>query len=947
MHLYVRVGFRIITLQPGGSTMGLVTEKARAVSGVGNKSLICYFGGGKVDGIPKSRRTKESLGGKGFGLVDMVLKGLPVPPGFTIPTEACRWFYGEGNGKHYPPGMFEAAFAALGRIEKEMGSQFGDPENPLFVSVRSGAKDSMPGMMDTVLNVGMNDKTVAGLANKTGNERFAWDSYRRFVAMFGSIVMEVRREDFESILNKKKAKVGATDDTGLTAEHLRELVTEFKSLVKQESGKDFPDDPAEQLKMAINAVFASWNGKRAVTYRLLHNISGRGGTAVNVVAMIFGNMGETSGTGVAFTRDPNTGERKFFGECLMNAQGEDVVAGIRTPLPLTELESKVPVAYRQLLQIYKKLEREYRDMLDLEFTIQEGVLYMLQVRVGKRTGIAAVRIAVEMVKERLISKREAVLRVGAEQLSQYLYPIFDSKLESKARVLGTGLPAGPGASAGKIALTPKRAIEMRARGERVVLVREETNPDDIGGMNAATGFLTARGGMTSHAAVVARQMGKVCVAGCGAVEVIGEDSVRIGEKIFREGEYISLNGSTGSVYDGDIPVVESEIIQVAKGDLDAAASSKYQLFATILSWADSFRTLKVRSNADVPDQAKIARGFGAEGIGLCRTEHMFFAEDRIPIMQKMIMARTLEERELFLAQLLPLQRADFVGLYREMAGHPVTIRLLDPPLHEFLPKREELMVQIARLELTDPTASTLEEKRQLLARVEELHEFNPMLGLRGCRLGITMPEITKMQATAIFEAACELVTKEGMKIVPEIMIPLVGMQSEMKAQKILVRDVAEAVMARYGVKFEYMVGTMIELPRAAVTADRIAEDAEFFSFGTNDLTQTTFGFSRDDAAKFIDQYKTAKIMESDPFAVLDRDGVGAMMKIAITGGRQTRPRIKLGICGEHGGDPSSIEFCHGSGLDYVSCSPFRVPIARLAAAQAAIRACGTKKKGGK
>ncbi len=905
--------------------------------------LICYFGDGKVDGIRKSEITKDLLGGKGLGLAQMVLRGLPVPPGFTITTAACKWYY--DHSRQYPPGMLEAAFKALRRVEKSMGLCFGDPKNPLLVSVRSGAKDSMPGMMDTVLNVGLNDETAKGLAEKTGNERFAQDSYRRFVTMFGNIVMGVPREFFEAILIQKKVSVGVTADTELSANDLRDLVQKFKALVKQETGGDFPDHPEEQLTLAIHAVFASWHGDRAVTYRMLNNIPDDGGTAVNVVAMVFGNMGDTSGTGVAFTRDPNTGERKFFGECLMNAQGEDVVAGIRTPLPLTELNSKVPAAYRQLLSIYKKLEKEYRDMLDLEFTIQEGKLFMLQVRVGKRTGIAAVRIAVEMVQERLISKRDAVLRVSAEQLGQYLYPIFDSKVEFNATVLGTGLPAGPGASAGKIALTPDRAIEMKAAGERVVLVREETSPDDIGGMNAATGFLTARGGMTSHAAVVARQMGKVCVAGCAAVEVIDGQRVYIGNKVFQEGEYISLNGSIGNVYDGDIPVTESEVTQVVQGKLHPMKSEKYQFFSLILQWADSFRTLRVRANADVPDQAGIARGFGAEGIGLCRTEHMFFAEDRIPIMQKMILARTQEEREVFLAQLLPLQRADFIGLYRQMDGLPVTIRLLDPPLHEFLPKREELMVEIAQLELTDRESPILAEKRRLLARVEELHEFNPMLGLRGCRLGITMPEITRMQATAIFEAACELV-REGKQIVPEIMIPLVGMKSEMKAQKVLVREVAEQIMARYGVKFEYMVGTMIELPRAAMTADKIAQEAKFFSFGTNDLTQTTFGFSRDDAAQIIDYYRSVKILDADPFAVLDREGVGALIQMAVQKGRKTRPAIKLGICGEHGGDPSSIEFCHQLGLNYVSCSPYRVAIARLAAAQANIRSTKDQKKGG-
>ena len=891
---------------------------------------VYYFGDGKAEG---ASNMKELLGGKGAGLAEMTNLGISVPPGFTVSTEACVEYY--KNGKRYPSGMWDDALKSLKRIERSMGMGFGDPEHPLLVSVRSGARASMPGMMDTVLNVGLTTKTVEGLAAKTRNDRFAQDSYRRFVAMYGSIVMGVPREHFEEILKYKKAEVGVAHETHLDARHLRELVASFKALVKEETKKEFPDEPLEQLRLAMNAVFSSWFGARAVTYRRLYGIPESWGTAINVVAMVFGNMGETSGTGVAFTRDPANGDKNFFGECLMNAQGEDVVAGIRTPLPLNALAKNVPEAYKELEHTYKKLEKYYRDMLDLEFTIQEGKLYMLQTRVGKRTGIAAVKIAVDMVREGLISKKEAVQRIGPEQLSQYLYPIFDTKAESKSNRLGKGLPAGPGAAAGKIALTPDRAVEMKAAGIRVVLVRQETSPDDIHGMNAATGFLTARGGMTSHAAVVARQMGKVCVAGCDAVEVLDEECVRIGAKVFHEGDYLSINGSTGNVYEGDLPVVESEIIQVIQGKLNAKKSDKYQRFVLILSWADSVRTLRVRANADVPDQAKIARGFGAEGIGLCRTEHMFFAEDRITIMQKMILARTKEEREKFLDQLLPLQKQDFIGLYREMAGFPVTIRLLDPPLHEFLPKREDLMVEIAQLQLTGEDGARLEEKRRLLARVEELHEFNPMLGLRGCRLGITMPEITRMQARAIMEAACEL-AKEGTKIVPEIMIPLVGMVSEMKAQKDLIREVAQETMKRYNVKLSYLVGTMIELPRAAVTAARIATEAEFFSFGTNDLTQTTFGFSRDDAAKFIDFYRTANIMDADPFATLDREGVGALMKQAIIGGRKTRPGIKLGICGEHGGDPSSVEFCHELGLDYVSCSPYRVAIARLAAAHAAL-----------
>jgi pyruvate,orthophosphate dikinase len=894
------------------------------------KKYVYYFGDGRADG---SGDMKNLLGGKGAGLAEMTNLRISVPPGFTISTEACIEYY--RRKKTYPPGMWEQALQALKRVERSMGAGFGDATNPLLVSVRSGARASMPGMMDTVLNVGLNEQTAGALAAKTSNERFARDSYRRFVTMYSSIVLGIEREHFEQLLNRKKAECRARHDTDLDAAALQDLVVQFKALVKRETGHEFPDDPLEQLKKAINAVFSSWYGKRAIEYRRIYGIPDTWGTAVNVVAMVFGNMGETSGTGVAFTRDPATGEPKFFGECLLNAQGEDVVAGIRTPLPVSALATTLPKAYKELDATYHKLERHYRDMLDLEFTIQEGRLYMLQTRVGKRTGISAVRIATDMVREGMISKEEALRRISPDQLAQYLYPIFDSKAESGQKPLGKGLPAGPGAAAGKIALTPDRAVEMKAKGERVILVRQETSPDDIHGMNAAQGFLTARGGMTSHAAVVARQMGKVCVAGCDAVEADGATSVKIGGRPFKEGDYLSINGSNGNVYAGDVPVVESEVIQVIQGRMPAGQSDKYQRFATVLGWADQVRKLRVRANADVPDQARIARGFGAEGIGLCRTEHMFFAEDRISIMQKMILAGTPEDRERYLAQLLPLQKQDFIGLYREMKGYPVTIRLLDPPLHEFLPKREELMVEIARLELTGGDGPTIEEKHRLLARVEELHEFNPMLGLRGCRLGITMPEITRMQTRAIVEAACE-VAKEGKKIVPEIMIPLVGMVSEMKSQKDLVREVAEETMQRCGVKLSYLVGTMIELPRAAVTAKRIAEEAEFFSFGTNDLTQTTFGFSRDDAAKIVDYYKAHKILDADPFAQLDREGVGAMMRMAISEGRQSRPNIKLGICGEHGGEPSSVEFCHELGLDYVSCSPYRVAIARLAAAHAAL-----------
>ena len=926
------------------------------------KKFVYFFGNGKAEG---KSGMKDLLGGKGAGLAEMTNLKVPVPAGFTISTEACVAFF--KNKKKHPPGLWEDVLKYMTRLESAMGAKFGDPANPLLVSVRSGARASMPGMMDTVLNLGLNSRTVQGLIKKTHNERFAYDAYRRFVTMFSSVVLDLKRERFEDVLKEKKAETHVVHDTDLSAAALKDLIERYKKIVKEETGREFPEDPYEQLRMGINAVFNSWYGARAVTYRRLYDIPDNWGTAVNVVAMVFGNMGETSGTGVAFTRDPSTGAPKFFGECLLNAQGEDVVAGIRTPLPVEALAKPLPKAYQDLMATYKKLERHYRDMLDLEFTIQEGKLYMLQTRVGKRTGIAAVRIAVDLVREKVIDKREAVMRVGPEQLAQYLYPIFDPKAEAQHHAVGKGLPAGPGAAAGRIALTPERAVEMKERGERPLLVRRETSPDDIHGMSASVGFLTAKGGMTSHAAVVARQMGKVCVAGCEALEVSHDGVVRFGSLTLKEGDALSINGFTGAVYGGEIPVVESEIIQVIQGHLKPAQSEKYRYFSTLLAWADEFRTLGVRANADVPDQAIIARGFGAAGIGLCRTEHMFFAEDRVPIMQRMILAKTREDRERELAKLLPLQKSDFIGLYRAMKGHPVTIRLLDPPLHEFLPKREDLMVEIARMELNRADAASIATKQKLLARIEELHEFNPMLGLRGCRLGITMPEITRMQVQAIMEAACE-VTREGIRVVPEIMIPLVGLAAEMKAQKDLAREVAADTMRRYQTKFPYLVGTMIELPRAAVTAEKIALEADFFSFGTNDLTQTTFGFSRDDAAKFTDFYMNRRdrcprclsrevdqktmtcracglqlsevpdnILDADPFATLDQEGVGELMRLAIVGGRKGRPDIKLGICGEHGGDPASVAFCHDLGLDYVSCSPYRVPIARLAAAQAAIK----------
>lgn len=902
-----------------------------------NKKYVYSFGDGKAQG---TGTMKALLGGKGAGLAEMTNLKICVPPGFTITTDACLEYF--KAKKRYPAGMWDQTLKGMKQVERLMNAGFGDPRNPLLVSVRSGARASMPGMMDTVLNLGLNSETVQGLAEKTSNPRFAMDSYRRFITMFASVVMNVSREKFDEVLEKKKQEVGAKTDADLSATALDELVAAYHGVVQRETGRAFPEDPLDQLTMAVQAVFSSWFGDRAVAYRKIYGIPDAWGTAVNVVAMVFGNMGETSGTGVMFSRDPSTGERTIFGECLLNAQGEDVVAGLRTPLPVSALKATLPAAYQSLMNTQKILEKHYRDMQDMEFTIQEGQLYMLQTRVGKRTGIAAVRIAVDMVKERLIDKHEAVRRVEPEQLAQYLYPIFEQAEEKKFQPIGKGLPAGPGAACGKIALTPEQAVALKARGEKAVLVRKETSPDDIHGMHAAEGFLTATGGMTSHAAVVARQMGKVCVAGCEDVEVFEEEAkVRIGPSVFKEGDYISINGFSGFIYGGMLSVVDSEVIQALQDTRLTAQSDKIRYFFTILKWADEIRHLNVRANADDPDQARIARGFGAEGIGLCRTEHMFFSEDRAPIMQAMILASNRKKRERYLERLLPLQKQDFIGLYREMKGYPVTIRLLDPPLHEFLPKREQLMVDIARADASNVHSPEIEAKRQMLSRVEELHEFNPMLGLRGCRLGITMPEITRMQVRAIMEAACEVV-KEGKKIVPEIMIPLVGMSSEMKAQKALITEVADETMKRYGKTLTYLVGTMIELPRAAVTAGQIAEDAEFFSFGTNDLTQTTYGFSRDDAAKFTGFYREHDLLAFDPFAVLDREGVGAVMQLAMREGRAARPDIKLGICGEHGGEPSSVEFCHDLGLDYVSCSPYRVPIARLAAAQAALNAGGER-----
>ncbi len=883
------------------------------------KKYIYFFGSGKADG---TGTMKDLLGGKGAGLAEMTNAGVPVPPGYTITTEVCNLFY--EIGERVPDGLDGEMLDYMKKIEEALGGKFrfGDADHPLLVSVRSGSKFSMPGMMDTVLNLGLNDKTIQGLIRMSGNERFAWDAYRRFFQMFGNVVMGIEKDVFEHIIHDVKKKKKVKLDIELTAEDLKGLVDKFKSKVKQVAKRDFPQDPWEQLTMARDAVFGSWNNTRAITYRKLNDIPGNLGTAVNVQAMVFGNMGETSATGVGFTRNPSTGAKEFYGEYLTNAQGEDVVAGIRTPHPIVDLEREMPEVYRQLRDITNKLERHYRDVQDFEFTVQEGKLFMLQTRTGKRTAQAAVKIAVDMVSEGLISKEEAVLRVEPASLDQLLHPIIDPK--AKIEVIAKGLPASPGAASGKVVFTADEAVKL-AKKEKVILVRPETTPDDIHGMDAAKGILTARGGMTSHAAVVARGMGKPCVAGCESIKVdLKAEKFTVGKNTVRMGDYITIDGATGRVIIGKVPTKDPEV----SGD-----------FGTLMKWADEVRTMGVRANADIPRDAKMARQFGAEGIGLCRTEHMFFAEDRLPYVQQMILADTTEGREKALSKLLPMQRSDFKGLFETMEGLPVTIRLLDPPLHEFLPKREELMVEIAVMQAKKAPKAVITKKEKLLHRVEDLHEFNPMLGHRGCRLGIVYPEITRMQARAIIEAACDL-AKKGKKVVPEIMVPLVGMKKELQNQKELIKKTAEEVMKKKGVKVDYMIGTMIELPRAAIIADEIAKEAEFFSFGTNDLTQTTFGFSRDDAGKFIGYYNDNGIMEKDPFQTIDQEGVGQLVKMGVARGRGTRQNLKVGICGEHGGDPVSVEFCYKTGLNYVSCSPYRVPIARLAAAHAKLKEKG-------
>ena len=858
---------------------------------------------------------RNLLGGKGANLAEMTNLGLPIPQGFTVTTEACTDYY--DNGKQISDEIQQQIFENLADLEALMGKKFGDTEDPLLVSVRSGARASMPGMMDTILNLGLNDVAVEGFAKKTGNPRFAYDSYRRFIQMYSDVVMEVPKSFFEKIIDEMKEEKGVHYDTELTADDLKELAEKFKAVYKEAmKGEEFPQDPREQLMGAVKAVFRSWDNPRAIVYRRMNDIPGDWGTAVNVQCMVFGNKGETSGTGVAFTRNPSTGEKGIYGEYLINAQGEDVVAGVRTPQPISKLAEDLPECYKEFMAIANKLEEHYRDMQDMEFTIEEGKLYFLQTRNGKRTAPAAINIACDLVDEGKITPEEAVLRIEAKSLDQLLHPTFDAAALKAGEVIGSALPASPGAAAGKVYFTADeaKAAGKGGRGERVILVRLETSPEDIEGMHAAEGILTVRGGMTSHAAVVARGMGTCCVSGCGEIKIDEEAKVfSLGGYEFHEGDYISLDGTTGKIYKGDIKTVEASV----GGN-----------FGRIMAWADQFRTLKVRTNADTPADTINAVKLGAEGIGLCRTEHMFFGEDRIPKFRRMILSDTVEAREEALKAIGEFQKADFKAMYEALEGRPMTVRYLDPPLHEFVPTEEEDIKALAE----DMGLTVADVK----AKCDALHEFNPMMGHRGCRLAVTYPEIAKMQTRAVMEAAIEVKEEKGYDIVPEIMIPLVGEKKELKYVKDVVVEVAEAVKAEKNSDIQYHIGTMIEIPRAALTADAIAEEAEFFSFGTNDLTQMTFGFSRDDAGKFLDSYYQAKIYESDPFARLDQTGVGQLVQMAAEKGRKTRPNIKLGICGEHGGDPSSVEFCHKVGLNYVSCSPFRVPIARLAAAQAAL-----------
>ena len=894
---------------------------------------VYSFGNKKADG---DGSMKPLLGGKGANLAEMSRIGLPVPPGFTITTEVCTYYY--ANKRTYPKVLDAQAKAGIAFIEKIMGTRFGDKAAmPLLVSVRSGARDSMPGMMDTILNLGLNDVTVLALVKATKNERFAWDCYRRFIQMYGDVVMGVQKrpdedhEPFETVIHELKHELYHSDieDTRLSVADLKEMVTRFKALIHKYTGKEFPQDPWKQLWGAVGAVFGSWMNDRAMVYRRKYNIPSEWGTAVNVQAMVYGNTGDNSGSGVAFTRDPATGEKVFYGEFLINAQGEDVVAGIRTPEPVAQLKNHMPAAFDELESIRRTLEKHFKDVQDFEFTIQDGQVFMLQTRNGKRTGLAAVRFAIEMEKEKLIDWKTAIRRVPADQLDQVLAPVFDRKAIQNAKCIAKGLPAGPGAASGKMYLNADRAVEAAARKERVLLVRNETSPEDLRGMIAAEGILTAKGGVSSHAALVARQMGKVCVCGASALQIdYTKRTVTVDGTVYKEGDSISINGTAGEVYPGELKTAASEIVQVlVEKSLKPSESPTFQMFNKLMDWCGKVTRLSVRTNADTPEQTANALAFGATGIGLCRTEHMFFEGNRIDAMREMILAETVEDRKKALAKLLPYQREDFVGIFKELKGLPATIRFLDPPLHEFLPHDHASQNLLAeKLGVNVDKVSH---------RVKELHEFNPMLGFRGCRLGLVFPEISAMQARAVFEAAAE-VQKKGIKVKPEIMIPLVGFRKELDLQVEVVHRIAQEVMKEQKVKLSYMVGTMIEVPRGALTADEIAETAEFFSFGTNDLTQTALGMSRDDSGSFLPPYQELEILKKNPFATIDQTGVGQLMKIAVEKGRVTRPDIKLGICGEHGGDPDSVKFCHRIGLTYVSCSPYRVPVARLAAAQAAL-----------
>lgn len=903
---------------------------------------VYFFGEGKAEGNGKM---KELLGGKGAGLAEMTNLGIPVPPGFTITTEVCTYFY--QNNKTYPKDLEEQLKKALLEVEKIMGRKFGDSSNPLLFSVRSGARASMPGMMDTILNLGLNDKCVEGLAKVTGNPRFAYDSYRRFVAMYGDVVLglkpQSKKEDdpFEVIIEEMKKKKGVKFDTELQTEDLKELVSLYKAEIKKKLGVDFPEDPYEQLWGAIGAVFGSWMNERAIAYRQLYNIPSDWGTAVNVQTMVFGNKGDNSGTGVGFTRDPALGENRLYGEFLINAQGEDVVAGIRTPQPIEKLGEVMPQVYKQLVEIRNKLESHFKDMQDFEFTIEDGKLWMLQTRTGKRHPFAAAKMAVDMFNEGLIDEKEALSRPEADGIAAFLAPVFDSKAKEEAtrggKILAKGLPAGPGGASGKIVFNAVDAENWAKKGEKVLLVRKFTSPEDIKGMNAAQGILTAQGGMTSHAALVARQMGKVCIVGCSALDIDYEKGeLQVKGKVFKEGDFLSIDGFTGEVIEGELPTKPSETLQVLNGEIKSDDAENYKRFAKLMEWADKYRKMEVWTNADTPKQAQTAVMLGAQGIGLCRTEHMFFEGERIHYVRRMILSESEKERREALYYLFPMQKEDFIGIFKAMDGRPVTIRLLDPPLHEFLPSKEALAPEVFEEKVSAIAKELKVDSEEIIKRIESLHENNPMLGHRGCRLGVTFPEIYEMQIKAIIEAAVS-VAKEGRKVKPEVMIPIVATESEMKIFAEMTRKIAEEVFEKEGKKVDYLVGTMIELPRACVAADKIAKYAEFFSFGTNDLTQTTCGISRDDVKGFLGAYLDREIFPADPFQKIDREGVGELMKMAVSKGRASRKDLQIGICGEHGGEPSSVEFCYQIGLNYVSCSPYRVPVARLAAAQAALK----------